>query len=378
MERSQATQFIQDLLQLLLSRKGSDLFITADFPPALKIDGKITKVSEQSLTPKHTAALARTLMNDHQIAEFEETKECNFAIAPVGIGRFRVNAFMQRGAVGLVFRVIPARIPSVEELGLPLILEELVLAPRGLLIVVGGTGSGKTTSLAAMLDKRNTATQGHIVTVEDPIEYVHSHKNCIVTQREVGLDTESWHSALINALRQAPDVILMGEIRNRETMELALNFSETGHLCLATLHANNANQAIERIIKFFPDEGYDQLLLELSLNLRGIVSQRLIQRESGHGRVAAVEVLLNTPLIADLIAKGDIVEMKEVMKRSTEVGMQTFDHSLYALYEEGLISYDDALRNADSVNDLRLQIKLNSDRAYREMPAAPISLGIKA
>ncbi|MGL4667382.1 MAG: PilT/PilU family type 4a pilus ATPase [Saezia sp.] len=378
MERSQASQFIFDLLQLLKSRNGSDLFITADYPPAFKVDGSIVKVSEQKLTPEHTASLARAIMNDYQITEFERSKECNFAISPIDIGRFRVNAFMQRGCVGLVLRVIPNEVPTVQDLGLPLILNELIMAKRGLLIVVGGTGSGKTTSLAAMLDWRNQKTSGHIITVEDPIEFVHQHKGCIVTQREIGLDTDSWDSALVNALRQAPDVVLMGEIRNREAMELAINFSETGHLCLATLHANNTNQAIDRIIKFFPDEAHDQILSEISLNLRGLISQRLIPKQAGRGRVAAVEVMLNSPLIADLIAKGDIVEIREVMKRSKTIGMQTFDHALYDLYESELITYDDALRNADSVNDLRLQIKLNSDRAHKELPVAPIALGVKA
>lgn len=378
MERSQASQFIFDLLQLLISRGGSDLFITADFPPALKVDGLIVKVSEQKLTPEHTASLARAIMNDYQITEFERTKECNFAISPIDIGRFRVNAFMQRGSIGLVFRVIPDKIPSVQELGLPLVLNELIMNKRGLIIVVGGTGSGKTTSLAAMLDWRNEKSNGHIITVEDPIEFVHQHKGCIVTQREIGLDTDSWDTALVNALRQAPDVVLMGEIRNREAMELAINFSETGHLCLATLHANNSNQAIDRMIKFFPDEAHDQLLSEISLNLRALISQRLIPKQAGKGRVAAVEVMLNSPLIADLIAKGDVVEIKEVMKRSRASGMQTFDHALYDLYESDQITYDDALRNADSVNDLRLQIKLNSDRAHKEQPMAPIALGVKA
>lgn len=378
MERSQASQFIFDLLQLLISRNGSDLFITADYPPAFKVDGSLVKLSEQKLTPEHTGALARAIMNDYQITEFERSRECNFAISPVDIGRFRVNAFMQRGSVGMVFRVIPDKIPSIEELGLPEVLKNMVMEKRGLLILVGGTGSGKTTSLAAMLDWRNQKTNGHIITVEDPIEFVHQHKGCIVTQREIGLDTESWNSALINALRQAPDVVLMGEIRNKEAMELAITFSETGHLCLATLHASNANQAIDRIIKFFPDEAHEQLLSELSLNLRGIVSQRLVPKQNRSGRVAAVEVLLNSPLIADLVSKGEVTEIKEVMKRSRESGMQTFDHALYDLYENGLISYEDALRNADSVNDLRLQIKLNSDRAYKEQPMAPIALGVKA
>lgn len=378
MERSQATKFIIDLLQLLASRRGSDLFITENYPPALKVDGEIMRVSEQSLTGEHTAALARSLMNDYQIAEFERTKECNFAISPSGIGRFRVNAFMQRGSVGMVFRVIPNKIPTIDELQLPQILKPLVMNKRGLVILVGGTGSGKSTSLAAMLDWRNENSKGHIITVEDPIEFVHTHKNCILTQREIGLDTDSWDSALMNALRQAPDVVLMGEIRSRETMELALNFSETGHLCLATLHANNANQTIERILKFFPDEAHSQLLSDLSFNLRGLVSQRLVPRQAGKGRVAAIEILLNTPLMADMIANAEVSEMKELMKRSRELGMQTFDHSLYELYDQNLITYEDALGNADSVNDLRLQIKLNSDRARKEQPSTPLTLGIKA
>lgn len=377
MERSQATKFIVDLLQLLVSRGGSDLFITENFPPALKIDGAITKVSEQGLTAEHTAALARALMNDYQIAEFERTKECNFAISPPNIGRFRVNAFMQRGCVGMVFRVIPNKIPTIDGLQLPQILKSLVMNKRGLIILVGGTGSGKSTTLAAMLDWRNEHSKGHIITVEDPIEFVHQHKNCIITQREIGLDTDSWETALINALRQAPDVVLMGEIRNRETMELALNFSETGHLCLATLHANNAYQTLERILKFFPDETHAQLLSDLSFNLRGLVSQRLIPRQSGKGRIAAIEILINTPLMSDLIAKAEVSEMKEIMKRSRELGMQTFDHALFDLYEKNMITYEEALRNADSVNDVRLQIKLNSDRARKEIPPAPIELGIR-
>lgn len=377
MERSQATKFIVDLLQLLVSRGGSDLFITENFPPALKIDGAIIKVSEQGLTAEHTAALARALMNDYQIAEFERTKECNFAISPPNIGRFRVNAFMQRGCVGMVFRVIPNKIPTIDGLQLPQILKSLVMNKRGLIILVGGTGSGKSTTLAAMLDWRNEHSKGHIITVEDPIEFVHQHKNCIITQREIGLDTDSWETALINALRQAPDVVLMGEIRNRETMELALNFSETGHLCLATLHANNAYQTLERILKFFPDETHAQLLSDLSFNLRGLVSQRLIPKQSGKGRIAAIEILINTPLMSDLIAKAEVSEMKEIMKRSRELGMQTFDHALFDLYEKNMITYEEALRNADSVNDVRLQIKLNSDRARKEIPPAPIELGIR-
>ena len=308
-------------------------------------------------------ALTRSIMSDKQVAEFERTKECNFAISPAGIGRFRVNAFLQQGKVGMVLRTIPAVIPTIDGMGLPQVLKEVAMTKRGLCIFVGSTGSGKSTSLAALVDWRNEHSQGHIITIEDPIEFVHPHKNCIITQREVGLDTDTWEAALKNTLRQAPDVILMGEIRDRETMEHAIVFSETGHLCLATLHANNANQALDRIVNFFPEERREQLLMDLSLNLRGMISQRLLPKEDGKGRIAAMEVLLNTPLISDLIAKGDVVEIKEIMKKSRELGMQTFDQSLFDLYESGAVMYEDALRNADSVNDLRLQIKLHSKRA---------------
>jgi twitching motility protein PilU len=363
MERDQASKFVNDLLRLLVSRNGSDLFITADFPPAIKVDGKVTKVSPQPLTGVHTLALARAVMNDKQAAEFERTKECNFAISPQGIGRFRANAFVQQGKVGLVLRVIPQTLPTVDALGLPPILKDVAMSKRGLAILVGATGSGKSTTLAAMVDWRNENSFGHIVTVEDPVEFVHPHKNCIVTQREVGIDTDDWEPALKNSLRQAPDVILMGEIRDRQTMDHAVAFAETGHLCLATLHANSANQALDRIINFFPDERRAQLLMDLSLNLKAMISQRLIPRESGRGRIAAVEILLNTPLVADMIFKGEVGEIKELMKRSRELGMQTFDQSLFELYESNTISYEDALRNADSVNDLRLHIKLQSKRA---------------
>ena len=363
MERDQASKFINDLLRLMVQRNGSDLFITADFPPAIKIDGKVTKVSSQPLSPNHSMSLARAIMSDKQVAEFEKTKECNFAISPAGIGRFRVNAFMQQGSVGLVLRTIPLTLPTIDGLGLPQVLKDVVMAKRGLCILVGATGAGKSTSLAAMVDWRNENSQGHIVTIEDPVEFVHPHKNCVVTQREVGLDTDSWDAALKNALRQAPDVILMGEIRDRETMEHAVSFAETGHLCLATLHANSANQALDRIINFFPEERRAQLLMDLSLNLRGLISQRLIAKQNSKGRVPAVEVMLNTPLISDLIFKGEIGEIKEIMKKSRNLGMQTFDQALFDLYEANVISYEDALRNADSLNDLRLQIKLNSQRA---------------
>jgi len=363
MERDQATKFINDLLRLLVSRGGSDLFITAEFPPAIKVDGKITKVSPQPLTANHTLTLARAVMSDKQSAEFERTKECNFAISPPSIGRFRVNAFIQQSKVGLVMRVIPSTLPTIDMLALPPVLKDVAMTKRGLCIVVGATGSGKSTTLAAMVDWRNENSYGHIITVEDPVEFVHAHKNCVVTQREVGLDTDSWEAALKNTLRQAPDVILMGEIRDRETMEHAVAFAETGHLCMATLHANSANQALDRIINFFPEERRAQLLMDLSLNLRGMVSQRLIPRQDNKGRYAAVEVMLNSPLIADLIFKGDVSEIKEIMKKSRNMGMQTFDQALFDAYESNNITYEDALRNADSVNDLRLQIKLQSQRA---------------
>ncbi len=363
MERDQASQFINDLLKLMVSRNGSDLFITADFPPAIKVDGKITKVSGQSLGMQHTVALTRSIMNDRQVAEFERTKECNFAISPTGIGRFRVNAFVQQGKIGMVLRTIPATLPTIDGLGMPQVLKDVSMTKRGLTILVGATGSGKSTTLAAMVDWRNENSFGHIVTVEDPIEFVHPHKNCVVTQREVGIDTDSWEAALKNTLRQAPDVILMGEIRDRETMEHAVAFAETGHLCMATLHANSANQALDRIINFFPEERRAQLLMDLSLNLRALVSQRLIPTQDGLGRIAAVEVLLNTPLISDMIFKGEVGEIKEIMKKSRNLGMQTFDQALFDLFEGNAISFEDAIRNADSANDLRLQIKLNSQRA---------------
>ena len=363
MERDQASKFINDLLRLMVSRGGSDLFLTGEFPPAIKVDGKLTKVSSQALNGSHTLTLARAIMNDKQAAEFERTKECNFAISPPGIGRFRVNDFMQQGKVGMVVRVIPAVLPTLDGLNLPPVLKDVVMDKRGLAILVGATGSGKSTTMAAMLDWRNEKSYGHILTIEDPVEFVHLHKNCVVTQREVGLDTDSWASALKNSMRQAPDVILMGEIRDRESMEHALAFSETGHLCLATLHANSANQAMDRIINFFPDERRMQLLMDLSLNLKAVVSQRLIPRQNSKGRFAAVEVMLNSPLISDLIFKGDVTEIKEIMKKSRNMGMQTFDQALFDAFEGNHILYEDALRNADSVNDLRLQIKLYSQRA---------------
>ena len=358
MERDQAIKFIHELLRVMVGKNASDLFITAGFPPAFKLDGKVVPVSNQTLTPTHTADLARSIMNDRQGSEFEATHECNFAISPSGIGRFRVNAFMQQGRVGLVLRVITSIIPKFEELGLPGVLKDVGMTKRGLVIFAGATGSGKSTSLAAMIGYRNENSYGHIVTIEDPVEFVHEHKNCIVTHREIGVDTDSWHSALKNTLRQAPDVILIGEVRDRETMDYAIAFAETGHLALCTLHANNANQALDRIINFFPEERRTQLLMDLSLNLKGIISQRLIPKREGKGRTAAVEVLLNSPLVADLVFKGEVLEIKEVMKKSREMGMQTFDQALFDLYEAGAITYEDCLRNADSINDLRLQIKL--------------------
>jgi twitching motility protein PilU len=376
MEREQASKFLHDLLRLMTGKGGSDLFLTAEFPPAFKIDGRIHPVSNVALTSQHTAELARALMNDKQAAEFEAHKEINFAISPAGIGRFRVNAFMQLGRVGIVLRTIKSEIPTIEQLQLPVILKELALAKRGLMIVVGATGSGKSNTLAAIVGHRNENSQGHIVTIEDPVEFVHPHRNCIVTHREVGVDTESWEIALKNTLRQAPDVIMIGEIRDRETMEHAVAFAETGHLCLATLHSNSSNQALDRIINFFPEERRAQLLMDLSLNLRAIVSQRLLPVASGKGRVPAVEILLNSPLIADLVFKGEVGQIKEIMKKSREIGMQTFDQSLFDLYEAGRITYEDALRNADSVNDLRLNIKLNSKRTERDLNAGIEHLGI--
>ena len=363
MERDQAVKFIHDLLRAMVAKKASDLFITAGFPPAFKMDGKMTPVSNQSLTPQHTQELARALMNDKQAQEFEGSKECNFAIHPPGIGRFRVNAFVQQQRVGMVLRTITTAIPKFEDVGLPPVLKDVVMAKRGIVLVVGATGSGKSTTLAAMVGYRNENSYGHIVTIEDPIEYVHEHKNCVITQREVGVDTETWEAALKNTLRQAPDVILIGEIRDRETMDHAIAFAETGHLAMGTLHANSSNQALDRIINFFPEERRAQLLMDLSLNLKAMISQRLIPRKGTKGRVAAIEILLNTPLISDLIFKGDVHEVKEIMAKSRELGMQTFDQALYDLFEQDLISYEDAMRNADSMNELRLQIKLHGKDA---------------
>ena len=377
MERDQASKFMFDLLRLMTSKGGSDLFITAGFPPAIKIDGKVTPVSSQALTSAHTADLARSIMNDKQTAGFELTKEANFAISPGDLGRFRVSAFVQMSCVGMVLRVITTTIPKLEALELPPVLADIIMAKRGLVIMVGATGSGKSTTMAAMVGYRNENSHGHIITIEDPVEYVHPHKNCVITQREVGVDTDSFEAALKNSLRQAPDVIQIGEIRDRETMEHAIAFAETGHLCLATLHANSSNQAIDRIINFFPEERRAQLLMDLSLNLKGMVSQRLIPRKESKGRVVAIEIMLNSPLISDLIFKGQVHEIKEIMKKSRELGMQTFDQALFDLHEADKISYEDALRNADSVNDLRLAIKLEGkDAKNRDLSAGTQHLGI--
>jgi twitching motility protein PilU len=363
MERERATKFIHELLELLVKQKGSDLFITANFPPALKVDGKIQPVSKTALSAQHTIELVRSVMNDKQAAEFESSKECNFAIAPPGVGRFRVNAFVQQARVGMVLRTIMTEIPRFEDLGLPPVLKDVIMSKRGIMLFIGATGCGKSTSMAALLGYRNENSYGHIITIEDPIEFVHEHRNCIVTQREVGVDTDNWDIALRNSMRQAPDVILIGEVRERQTMDYAIAFAETGHLLLATLHANSTNQGLDRIINFFPEERRAQLLMDLSLNTRAFIAQRLIPRRDGRGRVPAVEVMLNSPLVSDLIFKGDVSGIKDLMKKSRELGMQTFDQSLFDLYEAGLISYEDALRNADSLNDLRLEIKLHGKEA---------------
>lgn len=363
MEREQAIKFMRDLLKLMIEKKSSDLFVTVGFPPAMKIQGKMTPVSKTALTSENTKAMAYAIMNDRQLKEYEATKECNFAVAPAGIGRFRANAFIQQGCCGLVMRVIETEVPNMDKLKLPDVLKDVVMVKNGLVIMVGGTGSGKSTSLAAMIDYRNQNSYGHIITIEDPIEYVHPHKNCVITQREVGVDTDDWEIALKNTLRQAPDVILLGEIRDRETMEFGIAFAETGHLAMATLHANSSNQALDRIINFFPEERRTQLLMDLSLNLKAIISQRLVRTPDGKGRHAAIEILLNSPLISDLILKGEVHEIKSIMSKSRELGMQTFDQALFDLQQADKISYEEALRNADSVNELRLKIKLEGKDA---------------
>ncbi|MFC4933506.1 PilT/PilU family type 4a pilus ATPase [Massilia sp. GCM10023247] len=361
-----ALAYIQKLLTVMHQQGGSDLFISADFPPSMKHQGAMKPMSQQRLTGEVTRALALSLMNERQRAEFEAEMECNFAISLPNVCRFRVNVFVQQQSVGMVVRTIASEIPNFEKLELPEVLKDVVMTKRGLVLVVGGTGSGKSTTLAAMIDYRNSHSAGHIITVEDPVEYVHKNKNCLVTHREVGVDTHSWHNALKNTLRQAPDVILIGEIRDTETMEHAIAFAETGHLCLGTLHANNANQTMDRIINFFPEERRNQLLMDLSANLRAIVSQRLVRTEDGKGRKAAIEILLNTPTIGEMILKGNFHSIKEIMHKSRELGMCTFDQALYELYNKGYISYDEAIRNADSANGLRLQIKLSGDRREAE------------
>ena len=353
--------FMEKLLKLMVAKNGSDLFITAGYPPAIKINGSIVPVGEQLLSAGQTNELAKSIMNERQWIEFNKSSECNFAISPENVGRFRVNAFKQQNRTGLVLRVINTVIPNLNDLRVPEGLKNIIMSKRGLVIIVGATGSGKSTTLAAMIGHRNQNQSGHIITIEDPIEFVHNHNKSIITQREVGVDTESWETALKNTLRQAPDVILIGEVRDRETMEFAIAFAETGHLCLCTLHANNSNQALDRIINFFPEEKKQQLLLDLSLNLRAVVSQRLIP-SAEYGRLPAVEIMLNTPFVSDNIAKGDVANLKEIMKKSREQGMQTFDQALFDLYESNLITFEDAIRNADSANDLRLNIKLHSAR----------------
>jgi len=376
MDREQAIRLMQDLLRRMVDRKGSDLFITASFPPAIKVDGEVRTQTEQPLSPEQSAVLVRSIMNDRQTREFDATKEANFAIAPPGIGRFRVSAFVQQGNTGCVIRQINSKIPTIEELELPPILKDIVMSKRGLVIVVGATGSGKSTTLASMVGYRNEKTRGHIVTIEDPVEYVHAHRGCVVTHREIGVDTESWHTALKNTLRQAPDVIMIGEIRDRDTMEYGIQFAETGHLVLATLHANSSNQALDRIINFFPEEKREQLLMDLSLNIRALVSQRLIPREKTEGRIAAMEIMIGTPLISDLIFRGEVAKIKEVMSRSNRLGMKTFDQALFELYEALQISYEEGLRNADSKNELRLRIKLESKREDRLQAEASSTLRI--
>jgi twitching motility protein PilU len=377
MERDQAVRLTQNLLKKMVDNKGSDLFLTADHPPSIKIDGTIRPFADRPLTPAQSSVIVRAIMNDKQAREFDATKECNFAIAPQGIGRFRVSAFVAQGNVGAVLRTIETKIPTFDELELPTQLEGVAMTKRGLVLVVGGTGSGKSTTLAAMLGNRNQNSRGHIITIEDPVEFVHQPKGCIITHREVGVDTENWHNALKNTLRQAPDVIVIGEIRDRETMEYGIQFAETGHLCLATLHANSSNQALDRIINFFPEERRHQLLMDLSLNVKAMISQRLIPRENGLGRVAAMEIMLASPLVSDLIFRGEVAMIKDIMAKSTRLGMQTFDQALFALYEDGVISYEEAMRNADSQNELRLRIKLESRREALSAKAQEESLQLQ-
>jgi len=373
MDRQEAMSLMIKLLKLMIKEGGSDLFITAGFPPAMKAKGKMTPMMKQPLSAEDSKSLTQCIMNDKQLKEFEETKECNFAISPPGISRFRVNAFVQQGCQGIIMRVIAAEVPNFDKLGLPVVLKDVITAKNGLIVMVGGTGSGKSTTMAAMIDHRNRESYGHIITLEDPIEYVHPHKNCVITQREVGVDTDSWEAALHNTLRQAPDVILLGEIRDAEIMNFGLEFAQTGHLAMATLHANNANQAVDRILGFFSTEKQKKLMQDISLNLRSIISQRLIKTVTG-GRCAAIEILINSPLIAELIAAGDIGGIKPIIAKSRELGMQTFDQALFDLHEDGKIELEEALKNADSANELRLKIKLESKRAGGELSTGGLSL----
>lgn len=367
----------EKLLRLMVEKGGSDLFITTGVAPSMKINGKIMPVTKTPLSPEMAREMVLGVMNEQQRRDFAQQLECNFAISARGIGRFRVSAFYQRNLIGMVLRRIETTIPSLDDLKLPEVLKKLAMTKRGLVLFVGATGTGKSTSLAAMVGHRNKNSTGHIISIEDPIEFIHQHQNCIVTQREVGIDTESFEVALKNTLRQAPDVILIGEVRTRETMDYAVTFAETGHLCLATLHANNANQALDRIINFFPADRQQQVWMDLSLNLRAIVAQQLVPTPDGKGRRAVIEVLINTPLAADLIRKGQVHELKPLMKRSTELGMQTFDQALYALYSQGEITYEDALAHADSANDLRLMIKLGSEVAGDHLTSMPAGLSLE-
>jgi len=367
MEKDQASKLIRELLVLMVKKGGADLFITAGFPPAMKLKGKMTPLMKQPLSAEDSKSLTQAIMNDKQLKEYEQTKECNFAINPPGIGRFRCNAFVQQGCQGLVARVITAEIPNFDKLGLPPVLKDVIMHKNGLILMVGGTGSGKSTTMAALIDHRNANSYGHIITLEDPIEYVHPHKNCVIMQREIGVDSHSWEHAMHNTLRQAPDVILVGEIRSKETMDFALELAQTGHLAMATLHANSANQALDRVLGFFPTEKQKKLLADLSLNLRSIISQRLVKTIDG-GRCAAIEILINSPLIAELIINGDVGGIKPIMAKSREAGMQTFDQNLFDLCEEGKLDLEGALSYADSANELRLTIKLKSKESRGRDP----------
>ncbi len=362
MERDEAMGLMMKLLKLMTKEGGSDLFVTAGFPPAMKLKGKMTPMTKKPLTAAEAMSLTQCIMNDKQLKEYEETKECNFAIHPPGLSRFRVNAFVQQGCQGVIMRIITAEVPDFDKMKLPVVLKEVIMAKNGLIVMVGGTGSGKSTTMAALIDHRNRNTYGHIITLEDPIEYVHPHKNCVIMQREIGVDARSWEAALHNTLRQAPDVILLGEIRDAEIMNFGMEFAQTGHLAMGTLHANNANQAIDRILGFFSTEKQKKLMQDISLNLRAIISQRLVKTSDG-GRAAAIEILRNSPLVQELIANGDVGGIKPIMAKSSDLGMQTFDQALFLLFEEGRIDYEEAIANADSQNELRLKIKLESTRA---------------